>query len=502
MYPQPGEIIEGKYRIDRMLGEGAMGGVFAAFHTLRRAPVALKFMSAQAAAMPEAVDRFMNEAISASQIESDHVVKIFDVGRWGELPYLVMEFLEGCDLAHEIEAQIRSGQWMPIQRAVHFTLQILRAMQVAHARGIVHRDLKPANAFVVNKEGEPDFVKLLDFGISKQRDAGAVHLTKTNVAMGTPLYMAPEQAKSARDADQRSDVYSVAGILYELLTGRPPHEADNYNMLLFKLFQEDPPHVATLRTDVPPALAEAIHRGLAKDPAARVQSATEFAAMLAPFADGRSSALLARMLASTDPGRLSHAQAAAATVAIASTGGILSTGAHAPHVPTGTPAATGAPAATGTSASTSSTAVAFGSRASSPPDVPRKSSPLPMIVGAVTLLAALGIGGFVFLSSREPKPQPAQAAPKVDEPSVGAAREPSAEPTAPIASVAEVAEAASAKPRPSASVAPAVAPVTAAAPAKKPPPAAKPTASSEPAAPTATATTTAPPKKKKKVPPD
>jgi serine/threonine-protein kinase len=388
VYPQPGEIIEGKYRIDRMLGEGAMGGVFAATHTLRRAPVALKFMSAQASAMPEAVDRFMNEAVSASQIESDHVVKIFDVGRWGQLPYLVMEFLEGHDLAGEIEQQVAARTRMPVERAVHFTLQILRAMQVAHNRGIVHRDLKPANAFVVTKDGEPDFVKLLDFGISKLTEPGSVHLTKTNVAMGTPLYMAPEQAKSARDADPRSDVYSVAAILYELLTNRPPHEADNYNLLLFKLFQEEPPNLLTLRNDIPPRLAEVVHRGLSKDPGPRIQSASEFAALLAPFADGRSSALLARMLARTGGERMSIAQpipreAAAATVV----------------------------------AQTSTT---FGPRASSPAvegtQLPLpKASKAPAIIGVVALLAALGIGAVVVVTrghSPEPVKETPAAAPK------------------------------------------------------------------------------------------
>jgi serine/threonine-protein kinase len=428
VYPQTGEIIEGKYRIDRMLGEGAMGGVFAATHTLRRAPVALKFMSEQAAAMSEAVDRFMNEAVSASQIESDHVVKIFDVGRWGQLPYLVMEFLEGHDLSNEVELQIRARAVMPVARAVHFTLQVLRAMQVAHNRGIVHRDLKPANAFVVTKDGEPDFVKVLDFGISKLSEPGAVHLTKTNVSMGTPLYMAPEQAKSARDADPRSDVYSVSAILYELLTNRPPHEADNYNLLLFKLFQEEPPNLLSLRSDVPPGLAEVVHRGLSKDPGPRIQSATEFAALLAPFADARSSALLARMLARTGGERMSMAQPPPAAIQ----------------------ATIVAPVA--------QTSTTFGPRASSPSVEaampPPKASKTPAIIGVAALVAALGIGAFVFAKGREPAkvdtPAAASAKPSAPEhveekvappkPVETASAQPSAEPTPPAPTVSATAK--------------------------------------------------------------
>lgn len=455
MYPQPGEIVEGKYRIERMLGEGAMGGVFTAFHTLRRANVALKFMSEQASRMPEAVERFMNEAVAASQIESDHVVKIFDVGRWGQLPYLVMEILDGRDLAAEIEAQTRSGQPMPVPRAVHFTLQILRALQVAHGRRIVHRDLKPANAFVINKDGEPDFVKILDFGISKQNEPGSVHLTRTNVSMGTPLYMAPEQAKSARDADARSDVYSVTCILYELLTGRPPHEADNYNLLLYKLFQEEPPRIEVLRSDLPRELAAVVHRGLSKDPSERVQSANELGALLAPFSDNRSAALLARMLARTaadsadwieplkgptsslnattlvttprtepSPSNEQRADVVATAAPHTLTTGTDPTMRPPPSAPAqggaGPNAETrpyppytvetggdpNAPRSQPTVNTNASTAVTFEGGSSQP--VAAKGS-MPLVLGALALAVALGVGGLVLFRGPKEAPVPAVA---------------------------------------------------------------------------------------------
>ena len=306
MYPVEGELIEAKYRVERMLGEGGMGAVFRATHMLRRAPVALKFMSPMAAKLPEAVDRFMNEAVSASEIDSDHVVKIFDVGRFRDMPYLVMEFLEGCDLSHVIGQAVEHQQPISLDRALYLILQILRGLQVAHARGIIHRDLKPANAFVITKDGEPDFVKLLDFGISKKSnsDGGNISLTKTNQSMGTPLYMAPEQAKSARDADMRSDLYSVSAILYELLACRPPLEAETYNMILFKLFQEEPVSIDTYRPDLPPRFVATLHRGLSKDPSKRYQSAAEFGEALSPFASQRSQSLVQRLIAAA-PGRMS-----------------------------------------------------------------------------------------------------------------------------------------------------------------------------------------------------
>src|SRR5262245_2601421 len=190
-YPRPGEVLECKYQIEKIIGEGGMGAVAKATHLFRRAPVALKFMNPLYLSVPGAVERFRNEGVAASQIDSDHVVHIYDVGTLpGGAPYLVMEYLEGCDLADLLRRDGRPG--LAIERAVHFALQILRGLQIAHHKGIVHRDIKPSNCFVVHKEGEDDFVKLLDFGISKVKSPDAAALTHTNSALGTPLYMAPE----------------------------------------------------------------------------------------------------------------------------------------------------------------------------------------------------------------------------------------------------------------------------------------------------------------------
>jgi serine/threonine-protein kinase len=259
-------------------------------------------MSGAVLSMSGAVERFVNEGVAASQIDSDHVVKVFDVGRLPNgAPYLVMEYLEGRDLSQLLE---REGPVLPPARAVHFTVQALRALHTAHAAGIVHRDMKPSNCFVIEKDGEPDFVKLVDFGISKVRTADdgtgaapAPHLTKTNSALGTPLYMSPEQARSPRDVDHRSDLYSVGAILYEMLAGRTPYTSDTgeFTEILFKIFTTEPDPLQSLRPDIPPALAAVVHRALTRDRDGRFASAVEMAEALAPFADDRSREHFARM---------------------------------------------------------------------------------------------------------------------------------------------------------------------------------------------------------------
>src|SRR5450432_1286484 len=298
-YPQPGEVLDGKYRVEHLLGEGGMGAVARATHLLRRAPVALKFMSGAVLALQGAVERFVNEGVAASQIDSDHVVKVFDVGRMPNgAPYLVMEYLDGRDLGQLLE---REGGRLEPTRVVHFGLQILRALQTAHASGIIHRDMKPSNCFVIDKDAEPDFVKLVDFGISKVRTDDAsgrsANLTRTNSALGTPLYMSPEQARSPRDVDHRADLYSVGAILYELLSGRTPYiaESGEYTEILFKLFTTEPEPLRSLRPEVSEGLAAVVHHALVRDPNMRFSSASEMAEALVPFADERSAQVITRV---------------------------------------------------------------------------------------------------------------------------------------------------------------------------------------------------------------
>jgi eukaryotic-like serine/threonine-protein kinase len=301
-YPAAGEIIGESWRVEKILGEGGMGAVARAWDLILHTPVAIKFMNPQFLSFPGAEERFINEGKASALIKSDHVVPVMKAGKTSTgTPYLVMECLEGVDLADLLARDGEPG--LPVERAVHFVLQVLRALQAAHAIGIIHRDMKPSNCFAVTKDGEEDFVKILDFGISKIQKPGSASLTQTNSALGTPLYMSPEQAKSPRDVDARSDLYSVGVILYELLTGHTPFfsESGEFTEILFKLFTADPPPVQSTRPDLPDELAAAVHKALAREVGDRFTSALDMAEALAPFAIERSRHVLTRMRAFKAP---------------------------------------------------------------------------------------------------------------------------------------------------------------------------------------------------------
>jgi serine/threonine protein kinase len=302
-YPLPGEIIDEKYRVDRLLGAGGMGAVVEAMHLLRRAPVALKFMSARLVHDPAVVERFLNEGVAASRINNEHVVSVLDVSKLPSgQPYLVMEYLEGRDLAKLLLQEGNPGL-QDVPRCVHFVLQVLRGLQIAHAAGIIHRDLKPANCLVVERDGEPDFLKIVDFGISKLKTE-PLNLTKVGSALGTPLYVSPEQARDPASVDARGDLYSVSVILYELLSGRTPFHPPSGQLseLFMALATQDPQSLDTIRGDLPPGLDAAIQKGLAKSPDDRYRSAADMASALAPFGDMRSERV-ARQLLQRSTGR-------------------------------------------------------------------------------------------------------------------------------------------------------------------------------------------------------
>ncbi len=303
-YPSVGSFVAGRYRIDALLGEGGMGAVFRATDAQGNA-FALKFPAPEIRSRPGMMSRFANEAVAASRIASEHAVKIFGVeATEAGVPFIVMELLEGGDLDQIIENQAP----IDIPRAVHFALQILRALQVAHAAGVVHRDMKPANCFVINHAGEADFLKLIDFGITKLL-GDDTNQTRTSVTMGTPAYMSPEQAKSAKAAEPRSDLYSVGVILYELLTKKRPYDGDSHNELVVKICTEPPLPIRQARPDLSNDIAKVVERALVKIPAGRFENAQEFARALAPFADARSTAVLQRIEAGVQPNALAAALA-------------------------------------------------------------------------------------------------------------------------------------------------------------------------------------------------
>jgi len=278
-----GDVLAGKYRVDRVLGQGGMGVVVAAHHLQLDERVAIKFLLPEMLASPEATMRFSREARAAVKIKSEHVARVTDVGTLDNgAPYMVMEYLEGSDLA----AVVARGA-LPVEQAVDFVLQACEAIAEAHALGIVHRDLKPANLFLARLPGGVESVKVLDFGISKATSlsgsGGQDSATRTKALMGSPLYMSPEQMQSSRDVDARSDLWALGIILYELLGGRSPFIADTMPELILKIMSTDPEPLRSRRPDVSEGLEAAIMKCLVRDRRERYQTVGELAAALAPY---------------------------------------------------------------------------------------------------------------------------------------------------------------------------------------------------------------------------
>ncbi len=283
--PRPGDVVDGKYRIERALGRGGMGAVFAARHEQLGHRVALK-LPAHAAA-PGATDRFLREARAAAVIESEHVVRVFDAGERapGE-PYLVMELLTGDDLAAILAER---GPLDP-EQAVTWILQAGIGLAAAHARGIVHRDLKPANLFLARRADGTSILKVLDFGISKLRpaavaddDDGDAALTQTGQILGSPRYMSPEQMAGSPDVDERADIWALGAILHELLCGAPAFAGRSFGELRRRVLSEPPRSVRLDRPEIHVDLEAVILRCLDRAPARRFADVPELLDALVPF---------------------------------------------------------------------------------------------------------------------------------------------------------------------------------------------------------------------------
>lgn len=271
-------VLAGRYRLVRLLGKGGMGAVYQAEHVHMRKAVALKLLHREMTVLPEVVARFEREAVAAARIEHPNVAAATDFGRLEDGTfYLVLEYVEGRSLSDALDAE---GPFEP-PRAVHIARQVAEALAAAHAAGIVHRDLKPDNIMLVERDGDREFAKVLDFGIAKLGDAteGQQKLTQAGAVFGTPEYMSPEQAKGDV-VDARSDLYALGMILYEMLAGKTAFAADELIVVLTKHLTAEPP---PLPGTVPAPLRKLVERLLRKDPADRVQTAAELAALLRDF---------------------------------------------------------------------------------------------------------------------------------------------------------------------------------------------------------------------------
>jgi eukaryotic-like serine/threonine-protein kinase len=299
--PYVGSIIDGRYKVETVLGEGGMGVVYRCSHTIIGKKLALKVLRADLARDTEVTERFLNEAKSASAIGNPHIIDISDFGQFPDgSTYFVMEFLTGRALT----ATGENGERMSMDRILKVARQLAEGLSAAHAAGIVHRDLKPDNIFLVQRGAEQDFVKILDFGIAKVSTSEG-KLTRAGAVFGTPHYMSPEQA-AGTSVDQRGDIYSLGVILYELVSGRVPFDADNFMGVLTQHMYKAPLllHDATPNPELlPPGLESIVMKCLAKRPEQRYASMQQLVADLDKVAAGlRPAAARERVEDLTEPG--------------------------------------------------------------------------------------------------------------------------------------------------------------------------------------------------------
>ncbi len=278
-----GDILAGKYQVERVIGVGGMGVVVSARHLTLGEPVAIKFLLPTALAREDVVVRFLREAKAAARLRSEHVARVHDVGKLETgAPFLVMEYLDGSDLG----VVLREKGPMGVEDAVNYVIQACEALAEAHSAGIIHRDLKPSNLFLIKRIDGSSTIKLIDFGISKVQLPGAAgaegEMTATQVMMGSPLYMAPEQMASARDVDGRADIWSLGIILHTLLAGSPPFRATNA-LQVYELIVQGAPPIRKTRPEVPAGVEAAILKCLQKDRRQRFGNVGELADAIAEF---------------------------------------------------------------------------------------------------------------------------------------------------------------------------------------------------------------------------
>jgi eukaryotic-like serine/threonine-protein kinase len=444
-----GDLIGGKYRVERVLGRGGMGVVVAATHAHLGQRVAIKFLLKEAMESDGVAARFLREGRTMVQLTSEHVARVTDVGTHDNgAPYLVMEYLEGRDLGDVVLAR---GP-LPAPEVVDYLLQACEAVAEAHALKVVHRDLKPGNLFLTRRPDGSPLVKVLDFGISKAHEPAGTRLTQTAAVMGSPAYMSPEQVRSTTNVDQRTDVWSLGVIAYELLTGKLPFEAPTMSGMFAAIVASPMIPLTQRRPDLHPELSRAVEKALVKEVDARFQSVAELANALAPFGtdSARISAQRVQRQLHGSSG-FEHAGTPAVTAGSLGTSPNSATSTTGPHVGSSTPASRG----------------------------------LALFLGGLVLVLGGAAGGIFVLQRRAPPPEAAvestAAAAAVTPPPVPSPVAPTAEPTAePATAPSSLAAAPSASaPAPAAS-APAASASPRAAAASRPPRPARPTTTQPP----------------------
>lgn len=277
--PLVGTVIQDRYRVEKKLGQGGMGAVYLAEHILIHKKVAIKCLHAGLASNADVVRRFHNEAVAATAIGHPNIVDVTDMGRFDDGTFfMALEFLPGRDWQDDLD---KSGA-QPLEKVAHIGMQICDALEAAAAKGIVHRDLKPENIFLIERHGDQNFVKVLDFGISKFHD-GIGGSTKTGELMGTPYYMAPEQVRGERNISHVADIYALGVIFYQALTGNVPFDGNTLPELILKIAASPAPRLDSTLPDCPQAIVQLVDRMLRKDAHERPQKFSEVGDVLANF---------------------------------------------------------------------------------------------------------------------------------------------------------------------------------------------------------------------------
>jgi serine/threonine protein kinase len=272
-----GQLVDGKYFILRRLACGGMGSVYEARHNVVGRHFALKFLHDHYAQRSSMVQRFLREAQAAGSLASEHIIGVLDYGSADGVPYLVMELVRGQDLRELLSQTPRLEE----RRAVRIVLDACRGLELAHEHGLVHRDLKPANICVTVRSDGREVAKVIDFGVAKLRDG--VDLSEEGTLIGTVGYMAPEQLTDHRQLDGRADIYALGVILYQALSGRPPHHCQR-SELLYRIVSIDPPTLSEIASGLSPGLSEVVQRALARNRDRRYPNIREFARALEPYA--------------------------------------------------------------------------------------------------------------------------------------------------------------------------------------------------------------------------
>ncbi len=365
-----GAVIDGKYRIQEVLGRGAMGVVVSATHLRLNERVAIKFLHTRAQGNGSGPDdfqsRFEREARVSARLRNEHITRVVDAGVWRErVPYMVMEYLTGTDLREVMKRKAP----LPLELALDYAVQVCEGIAEAHANGVVHRDLKPPNLFITKRADGSDLVKILDFGISKwtARDAEVTDLTETGVVLGSPKYMAPEQLFGAADVDARADLWSIGAIVYEMLAGRAAFDFPTFSRICAELSTDRmPPSLCEVRPEIPEALDAAVMRCFARSPDARHRDVAELAGALLDAVESPSAASTRHRIAST-LGRRDAAEPQVGPSGALSGSGLL------------------------TSGSLSSKRIVVGARSGSAPST--TPNPDKRVPGSVWLVAAAGVLG-------------------------------------------------------------------------------------------------------------